>query len=128
MPPLQVRFKDRNIVALMHPQLARGLWILCTIIHGETGKIPVVTSIWDGHHSENSLHFIGCAADVRSKNLNGDEKHRVLHKTISRLGTDYDLILEAEGEANEHYHLEWDQGKFDRSRSIHEAFGWKGTV
>lgn len=125
MPPLQVRFKNEKVIPLMHPQLARGLWILCETIHAETGKVPVITSIWDQTHSDVSLHFIGCAADVRSKNLNSDEKDRVLHKTKSQLGTEYQLILEGEGQPREHYHLEWDQGKFDRSKSIREAFGFR---
>lgn len=123
MHPLQVRFKSGRVIPLMHPMLARGLWMLCEIIHSETGKVPVVTSIWDQTHSDVSLHFIGCAADVRSKTLSNEEKDRVLMRAISTLGDEYDLLIEDPDGPNEHFHLEWDKGKFNRSKSIREAFG-----
>lgn len=124
MPPFQVRFKrGAPIVATMHPELAHGLFTLCRLIHEETGKVPVVTSVWDQAHSDVSLHYIGCAVDVRSKHLSREEKQKVLHLARSRLGEDYDLLLEAEGEPGEHYHLELDSAKYDRHQAVRRAWG-----
>lgn len=121
--PFQVRFKNAAVNANAHPELWRGLYELCVAIHDVAEEIPVITSIWDQRHSSISLHYIGCAADVRSKTLNSRHKTKVLERVQNSLGEDFDLILEAEGEPNEHFHLEFDVGKYDRKEAVRRAWG-----
>lgn len=123
MPPFQVRFKNAAVNANAHPELWRGLYELCVAIYEIAGVLPVVTSIWDQRHSSVSLHYIGCAADVRSKTLAGPQKRKVLQRVQNKLGDDFDLILEAEGEPGEHFHLEFDAGKYDRKQAVRRAWG-----
>lgn len=123
MPPFQVRFKNASVNARGHPELWRGLYELCVAIHEVGDEIPVITSMWDQRHSPVSLHYVGCAADVRSKTLTGSQKRKVLQRVQNRLGDDFDLILEAEGEPGEHFHLEVDVAKFDRKQAVRRAWG-----
>lgn len=121
--PFQIRVKNASVNFTGHPMLLRGLFTLCKIIHEVAGVVPVVTSMWDQRHSRESLHFIGCAVDVRSHYLTDEEKDEVLARASRKLGDEYDLILEGEGEPHEHFHLEWDKGKYDREASIRAAWG-----
>lgn len=122
-PVFQIHYKSGAVNALMHPRLAWGLYVLCEAIYDIAEVIPVVTSVWDQSHGEVSLHYIGCAADVRSKNLTKSQKQKVLLTVQDKLGDEFDLILEADGEPHEHFHLEWDAGKFDRRAAVQAAMG-----
>jgi hypothetical protein len=67
----------------------------------------VITGGIEGSHSRASLHYTGDALDIRSKDLSGTEKIEALTLAKSLLGDDFDLILEADGLLNEHFHLEF---------------------
>jgi len=69
----------------------------------------VFTSGVDGKHGYRSKHYRGDAVDVRSKHLRLlPTKLKVLNSIREILGTSYDVILEDEGQPNEHYHIEYD--------------------
>ena len=67
-----------------------------------------VTSLKDGKHSANSLHYSGLAVDIRSKHLTQEESRKVFFALKNDLGPDYDVLLENEGKENEHLHVEYD--------------------
>ena len=127
MTPFQIRVKSDDVNLQGHPRLMHGLVVLCETIYDVTNGrvIPVITSVWDQTHGENSLHYIGCAGDVRSHYLNDEEKQQVLDQARAELGREYDLLLEGWGSPNEHFHIEWDVGKHDRVEAIREALGAK---
>lgn len=65
----------------------------------------VITSLTDGVHSQTSLHYAGCAVDLRTRDIRGDQAKRVIVEGIKEaLGgsPDYDVILE-----KDHIHLEY---------------------
>ena len=68
----------------------------------------VVTSGNDSKHKLGSLHYRDRALDFRTKTLTPDEKHLLVEAVRSRLGSDYDVILESEGQSQEHLHCEFD--------------------
>ena len=68
----------------------------------------VVTSGRDGRHMEGSLHYLDRALDFRTKHLTKAQKHTLLAEARHRLGSNYDVLLEHEGRANEHLHVEYD--------------------
>jgi hypothetical protein len=68
----------------------------------------VITAAADGRHKDGSLHYVGLAIDLRSKNLAPELKRRLLLELRTFFGPRYDIILESEGKAAEHYHLEYD--------------------
>ena len=62
----------------------------------------VITSLLDGKHSRNSLHYCGQAADLRIKDINM-AKVRLIHEELrQRLTDDFDVILEST-----HIHIEY---------------------
>lgn len=72
-------------------------------------KELVVTSVWDGVHSTNSLHYALRAVDVRTKNFPTLESKKALIELIkAELGPGYELVLESVGKINEHLHIEFD--------------------
>ena len=73
----------------------------------------VITSLVDGKHGKNSLHFSGCAVDIRTKNLitefDGEVQARskvsaYVQSLRSRLASDYDVVAEYDPW---HIHIEW---------------------
>ena len=68
-----------------------------------------VTSCNDSQHKTNSFHFKGLAVDLRSHTIPTlSIKQHILNELRAALGKDFDVLLESENTANEHYHIEWD--------------------
>lgn len=77
--------------------------------HEQQIEAPVViTSANDSGHMRGSKHYDGAAVDFRTKNMTAPVKHAWAEGLRLRLGNDYDVILEAEGQPNEHLHVELD--------------------
>lgn len=68
----------------------------------------LVTSGDDSEHMRNSKHYSGEALDFRTKNLTKGQKKFLIDMMQNRLGFGYQLILEKEGQAGEHLHVEYD--------------------
>ena len=66
----------------------------------------VITSGRDGRHKTGSLHYRDRALDFRTKTVAAP--HTLAAVVRKRLGPAYDVILEGEGTANEHLHVEYD--------------------
>lgn len=77
------------------------------------GITVVVTSGTDGKHMQNSKHYEAAALDVRSKQpfKTPKEKLDFLAAVMERLGDNYYGLLEAPGNPNEHFHIEFDPPK-----------------
>lgn len=67
------------------------------------GKPLVVTSTDDGIHRTGSLHYVGLACDVRTRQLTAEELQNMVRKARTILGINYDIILE-----QTHVHIEFD--------------------
>lgn len=68
-----------------------------------SGKEMVVTSLLDGVHSKNSLHYTGNAFDMRVWIYTEKQKQSLLYQLKKKLGINYDIIDESD-----HIHLEFD--------------------
>lgn len=68
---------------------------------------PTITSARDSVHGFGSLHCVGAAVDLRSKDLPDDHKRLILTRLRDCLTDEFDILLEAEGQANEHFHIEF---------------------
>jgi len=73
-------------------QIARLVW---TIEQEEL----VVTSTYEGNHSEGSLHYVDLAEDIR-RHKKGQEVRDTIQ---NKLGMDYDIVLRPT-----HIHIEYD--------------------
>lgn len=63
-----------------------------------------ITSVSDGNHKPNSLHYSGKAFDFRTEHLNDTEIQACLNYLRFRLDKQYDVVLEVD-----HIHVEWDE-------------------
>lgn len=64
----------------------------------------VITSLSDGKHMNNSLHYSGYAADLRTRDMKVQDVPIVVTALRKVLGPDYDVIQESD-----HIHLEYDK-------------------
>jgi hypothetical protein len=77
------------------------------------GEVLTVTSAWDGQHSVTPLsrHYTGEAVDVRTKHLPDSAAKRQLQAEVQReLGSQFSVLLENEGRAQEHLHCQVRRG------------------
>lgn len=66
----------------------------------------LVTSGNDSVHMPGSRHYRDQALDFRTKHLSPPDKVRLVTAVKRRLGRNYDVLLEQEGQPNEHLHVE----------------------
>ena len=67
------------------------------------GRELVITSGLDGEHGPLSLHYFGCAVDLRSRYFRPGEVRAVADDLQRALGHDYDVVVEPT-----HIHVEYD--------------------
>lgn len=65
-----------------------------------------VTSGNDRVHAHNSAHYTDEALDFRTKTMTTAQKHALCVALRIRLGGSYTVILEQEGQMNEHLHVQ----------------------
>jgi hypothetical protein len=102
-----MRLKPGVKLGSLTPQMALAA-IIVHFCYAERGAHCTITSANDGQHSTLSFHYKGNALDFRTKDFNGN-KTALVAEIKSRLGADFDVILEDLGGNNEHLHLEFDQ-------------------
>lgn len=63
-----------------------------------------ITSVTDGKHGPNSLHYKGLAFDLRSRHLKEVANVNMIARDIrAELGRNYDVVVE-----KDHIHVEYD--------------------
>lgn len=73
-------------------------------IHQDTiGRNAVITSARDGKHMVGSLHFVGRAIDLRTRDMPLMGSAAIAESLREVLGKDFDVVLE-----KDHIHLEYD--------------------
>ena len=72
-------------------------------VFAEHGLACIVTSATEGRHGRNSLHYVGCAVDLRSRHLPSREDVGLVATQLrSALGADFDVVVEPT-----HFHIEF---------------------
>lgn len=95
-----MRIKDASINPFgMRVELLFALGITDGV-YREEGVELVITSLNDGHHSHQSFHYSGNAADLRIWHL--ADPAATVARIKERVGPDYDIILE-----KDHIHIEY---------------------
>jgi hypothetical protein len=88
-------------VAGLRPEILLAV-IAAERVFEEAGADLVLTACVDGKHAGGSLHYVGQAVDIRTRDLAPD----VIPKMVARLrecvGADYDVALELD-----HVHVEF---------------------
>ena len=86
-------------ISRLRPEIRKRLNLIANTVYEIEKKELVITSTYEGNHSEGSLHYANLAVDIqRAKNGN------TLRKELSlNLGRHYDVVLEPT-----HIHIEYD--------------------
>lgn len=88
-------------------------------IFADNGYPCVVTSANDSRHGAASLHYKGCALDLRTKHIDVRyTKDRIIQQVKERLGAQFDVVFESDGKPNEHLHVEFDPKEPPRSEEV----------
>ena len=94
----------------LHPALLSALYMGDECFKA-VGSELIVTHLGDGKHGVDSLHYKGRAGDCRTKHLDKGLCAQVETAWRAKLGAPgelYDLVWEAKGGDNEHFHIELD--------------------
>ena len=109
---MPLKFKTGVDQSGVVPEMVLGIQVVCSVF--EHHKVDcIITSMHDSVHGINSLHSrdgLCRAVDFRTKHIDaGIRKTMIIDGIKEALGSNYDVILEHENEANEHLHVEWDR-------------------
>lgn len=96
-----MQLKDSVIPTSLKPETLLAI-IIVAEVYKLYGHTLTITSIADGKHSRQSLHYVGYAFDCRTKMLGGDEVYDIAEEIRQRLTTDYDVVVE-----DTHLHIEY---------------------
>ena len=96
--------KIKRGVSLNHirPEIIPAIIIAKDIVES-MGREFTITSITEGKHRLDSLHYTGRAFDFRSRNMTPTEKDKCAEQLAALLGDEFDVVKEAT-----HIHCEWD--------------------
>lgn len=94
-------FKSDVKVAGMRPELLLALFVAERVYATHNYNLTV-TSVCDGKHSRTSLHYCGCAADLRIRDIDPSNHKLIVDEMQAALGADFDVILESD-----HIHVEF---------------------
>jgi len=100
-----MELKNGNVKLLgVRPELLFGLTIIDTLHTNMFGFNMVITSVAEStaKHSKTSLHYSGCAADIRIRTMPPHLINKFHEMAIARLGSEFDLVHE-----DNHFHLEF---------------------
>ena len=88
----------------VHPSLWFARAVLDTVTQATVGRPAIITSVEDGLHSKNSLHYEGRAIDLRTRDLSAEQIAAYAAELREALGMGWDVIVE-----KTHIHIEWDR-------------------
>lgn len=93
----------KNTVELqgMQPELVPAI-IVANEVYAELGYRCVITSVVDSKHSRTSLHYVGFALDLRTRDVPVEKHQAICAEIAARLGPQYDVVLESN-----HIHIEF---------------------
>jgi hypothetical protein len=103
-----VRLKDDGVsLAGMCPQILFAL-IVANEIYLKNSAELVITSSNDSRHTRTSLHYNGCAVDLRTRHVQEPTRISIADEIGAALNQDFDVILESD-----HIHIEWQPRRRD---------------
>ena len=92
-----MNYKNGVKVNGIKPEMTLAIMMVNTVIPGAT-----ITSVIDGKHSRTSLHYVGYAIDVRTRDIKPKMQTEYVRQLKEALTDEYDVILESD-----HIHIEF---------------------
>lgn len=98
-----VRLKPDIDIAGVRPETVIGMMVAAGVC-ASMGYEFCVTSVAEGKHGKNSLHYRGLAFDMRTRHMKPNDVQLVRDEIKAKLGPWWDVVIEAT-----HIHVEYDQ-------------------
>lgn len=92
-----INIKPGASIRGISPEIALAVAVINSVMQGETLTITCCT---DGKHRDGSLHYVGHAIDIRSRDMKNPQA--TANDFRAALGDDYDVVVEAT-----HIHIEY---------------------
>ena len=89
-----------NIIGI-RPEMQLGVMAAWSVYLAHGRKL-VITSALDSEHSATSLHYTGCAVDLRIRDIDPTTLRLIVRDIKTALPDDFDVILE-----HNHIHIEF---------------------
>ena len=86
-------------ISRLRPEIRKKLNEIARRVGAIEGEELIITSTYEGSHSEGSLHYANLAVDIRRYKKGRD----VRDELSNRFGMDYDVVL-----VSDHIHIEYD--------------------
>ena len=97
-------FKEGVSLIGIQPETVLGILSCFSVWASQLPKYDfILTSITDGKHSKNSLHYVGYAFDVRTRHLSHNQTKAITEALAKHLGSEFDTVLHE----NSHLHIEY---------------------
>jgi hypothetical protein len=93
----------RLVKETAHEKIIEAIQAADALSKAIAGTEAVVTSVWDGYHSKNSLHYSGKAFDLRVWIYSEEQINAMVANLKPNLGNGYDVLFESD-----HIHVEYD--------------------
>jgi hypothetical protein len=100
-----LQFKQSVKLDLTSRAIQRLLIVLSTIAKRDS-RVYLITSGNDSAHAVNSRHYTNEAIDIRTKTMTKEYKRDLRQRFEAELGPQFRVLLEDEGEENEHMHAQ----------------------
>lgn len=75
--------------------------LICASVFDDAKQKFTVTSVCEGTHMPNSLHYCGAAFDIRIFDLRGVSSYEMARRLQDALGSDFQVVVESD-----HLHVE----------------------
>jgi len=85
----------------LHDKIWEAIYRVDTV-YNSLGVDTVITAGLDGKHKYASLHYVGCAVDLRTRHLSLNDIQVVYEEIMDVLDKDYDVVLH-----KTHIHVEY---------------------
>ena len=86
----------------IRPELVLALILIEPVAYKFNTQLTI-TSISDGKHGANSLHYKGLAVDIRTRNIEAERRKKFTDAVHAAIGDEFDVVLESD-----HLHVEFD--------------------
>lgn len=96
-----MKLKSDVKVTGLRPELLLAVMV-ANGVYRQNGHEMTITSLLDGRHSKTSLHYTGCAVDLRIRDLAPSTIEVISDEIRHRLTSDYDVLREPD-----HIHIEF---------------------
>ncbi len=97
-----MRLKSDVRIEGVSPEIAFVMPAIAAVFAHHNAEL-VVTSVTDGRHMAGSLHNVGKALDVRTRDLTSDRVIVIARDLAEALGPSFDVLIETS-----HIHIELD--------------------